>query len=102
MKPAWLATALRRHQRIEESRSHPSSHAAAARFSVDDPQDLIDLSFGCPFCGGQAGLPQFQSRHWESTQAHCRCTSCEQTWILELDLAQLRRIYSYMWPRAER
>jgi hypothetical protein len=68
-------------------------HRERARFDAEDPQDLVDLAFGCPFCGGQAGVPILRSKPWEwHAEARCRCTTCEQSWVLDLDLAQIRRL----------
>jgi hypothetical protein len=65
-----------------------------ARFDPEDSQELIDLTFGCPFCPGQAGIPRLASRPWTyHGEAHCRCTSCGEAWILELDLAQVMRLW---------
>jgi hypothetical protein len=70
-------------------------HQERARFDPDDDQELVDLSFGCPFCPGQAGVPRFASRPWKyDAAAHCRCTTCGSNWILTLDLAQLRRLWA--------
>lgn len=75
---------------------HPERNAptSAARFEPQDPQDLVDLSLGCPFCGGQAGLPRLSCEKWAyRADALCRCTTCERSWVLELDLAQIRRLF---------
>ena len=70
-------------------------HRERARFDPDDCQELVDLAFGCPFCPGQAGVPRLASRAWRyQAEAHCRCTTCGGTWILELDLAQVRRLWT--------
>ena len=71
-------------------------HREVARFAPDDPQDLVDLAFGCPFCPGQAGLPRLVGRasRYEA-EAHCRCTTCAREWILDLDLSQMRRITAW-------
>lgn len=68
---------------------------AQARFSPDDPQVLVDLAFGCPYCGGQAGVPRLVSAAWKyEGQAQCTCVDCGETWILDLDLAQILRLTS--------
>jgi hypothetical protein len=72
----------------------PDLPRTQARFDPLDPQDLVDLAFGCPFCGGQAGIPRLRGELWGySADAHCRCTTCEKEWILELDPAQIRRVF---------
>jgi hypothetical protein len=67
-----------------------------AKFDPSDPQPRVDHAFACPACaGGQAGIPRLvatQVRWAYETIAHCRCTTCGNTWALKLDLAQTVRI----------
>ena len=67
-----------------------------AAFYADDPQHIVDAAFACPRCDtGQAGIPRLMgsARRWSSeSYAHCRCTSCYATWVMQLDLLQTLRL----------
>jgi len=72
----------------------PGYHARA-EFRHDDPQELVDASFACPRCLGQAGIPRLMSagKPWTmDTIALCRCPSCGEAWTLLLDFAQTLRL----------
>jgi hypothetical protein len=40
-------------------------------------------------------MPQLQHRRWAfDADARCRCVDCGRVWVLELDVGQVRRLFS--------
>jgi len=61
-----------------------------ARFLPDDPDELVEAAFACPFC--------LCAGEWQATlvgydpTAQCECEACRQRWLVYLTPEQALRL----------
>jgi hypothetical protein len=66
--------------------------ADVARFLPDDPDELVEAAFACPFCLSGGGI------EWQATlvgydpSVQCACESCHERWLVYLTPEQALRL----------
>lgn len=63
-----------------------------ARFRSDDPDELVLASLACPVCLRTGELEWRLAADGYDPSVECRCTRCEQPWLVYLTPDQALRL----------
>jgi hypothetical protein len=66
--------------------------ADVARFLADDPDELVQAAFACPFCLGIARTEWRAMLTGYDPRVVCGCEACDQRWVVYLTPEQALRL----------
>jgi hypothetical protein len=64
----------------------------AARFSVDDSDELVTASFACPYCLRTPPTARFTLDEPNESAVFCRCEDCSASWLVAVNVGQAMRL----------
>jgi hypothetical protein len=64
----------------------------AARFLVDDDDQLVKASFACPYCLGEPSEALFSLEEPNGSAVLCRCYGCHTSWVVAVNVGQAMRL----------
>lgn len=66
--------------------------ADVARFLADDPDELVEAAFACPFCLNSAGIEWRAKLVGYDPTVECACEACQERWLVYLTPEQALRL----------
>ena len=64
----------------------------AARFFVDDTDELVTASFACPYCLRTPPSAVFNLDEPNGSAILCRCPDCHASWVVAVNVGQAMRL----------
>jgi hypothetical protein len=80
------------HTRAHAPEDRPVILTDAARFSVDDIDELVTASFACPYCLRVPPSALFNLEEPNESAVLCNCASCAASWVVAVNVGQAMRL----------
>lgn len=68
------------------------SYGDRARFTAEDPDDLVLAALACPYCLGVKGVEWTFARSGSRPVVRCSCAECQTDWYVFLTAPQALRL----------